>query len=75
MAGDHSLVNGLCGVFSGAPVPTPFLLNLSSHSAPLINYLPSLTALEIGNNNLTGCVPAALSGRLRSLGTDGLEYC
>ena len=21
--GDHSLVNGLCGVFSGAPVPTP----------------------------------------------------
>ena len=36
--GDHSLVNGLCGVFSGAPVPTPFLLNPSSHSAPLINY-------------------------------------
>ena len=22
---DHSLVNGLCGVFSGAPVPTPSL--------------------------------------------------
>ena len=21
--GDHSLLNGLCGVFSGAPVPTP----------------------------------------------------
>ena len=36
--GDHSLVNGLCGVFSGAPVPHPFLLNPSSHSAPLINY-------------------------------------
>ena len=38
--GDHSLVNGLCGVFSGAPVPTPSmgLLNPSSHSAPLINY-------------------------------------
>ena len=35
---DHSLVNGLCGVFSGAPVPTPSFLNPSSHSAPLINY-------------------------------------
>ena len=75
--GDHSLVNGLCGVFSGAPVPTPSFLNPSSHSAPLINYSQSfrkaVSAPQVEVRLVESMVTFALDGTL-IYGTPDMLY-
>ena len=71
--GDHSLVNGLCGVVQRCSGPHSCLLNLSSHSAPLINYGRSNAPIAFDQGLLRGNAEAKLVASLQRKNTGSFE--